>query len=394
MEGWERRALVEGLMAIVLLALIGLLTLLLYRVFAQNMANQTARMRAQEENARIFNSISDAVYRVDRAWRFTYVNAQGEKLFERSREQMEGRDMWSLFPALRNTLTPNEFERALNSGQATDFECHYPPTESWFHVKAYPDSHGLTVYLQDITARKQQELKVREQEHMDSLGKLTGGVAHDFNNLLTVIMGNTELLAEAVKHDPRLHSLTNVTLEATEKGAKLVSQLLAYARRQPLNPDKVDVNQLVTQMKGLLETAVGGTVAIDYELDATLHRALIDAGRLQDALINLCVNARDAMPQGGIIQIRTRNATLTPDTLPNAQPGQYVAVEVEDGGTGMDAQTLERVFEPFFTTKEVGRGSGLGLAMVHGFISQSKGFIDIDSELGRGTRVTLYMPVA
>ncbi len=239
--------------------------------------------------------------------------------------------------------------------------------------------------------------KLRQAQKMEAVGQLTGGVAHDFNNLLTVIIGNSELVAEGLKDRPRLRQMVAMTVKAAERGAELTGRLLAFSRRQPLDPSPTDVNRQIADMDPMLRRTLGEHVEIELVRGGGLWNAMIDPGQLENAILNLCLNARDAMPKGGRLTIETANAHLDAAyaaSQTEVEPGQYVMVAVSDTGTGMDAATLERAFEPFFTTKDVGKGSGLGLSMVYGFVKQSRGHVRIYSEPGHGTTVKLYLPRA
>lgn len=247
----------------------------------------------------------------------------------------------------------------------------------------------------DITERLALEEQLRQSQRLEAVGKMTGGVAHDFNNLLTIIMGNAELLEGALAGSPRLQALAEMIVGAAERGAKLSSQLLSFSRRQMLDPRAVDVNALLVRLEGLLKRAVGSQIVVYFRYAPELWTALIDASGLENALLNLSVNARDAMPNGGTLLIETRNVDVKKAEtghLAEVAVGQYVVIGVSDTGTGMDERTRLRAFDPFFTTKDVGKGSGLGLSMVHGFISQSRGQVTVESELGKGTTFELYLP--
>lgn len=249
----------------------------------------------------------------------------------------------------------------------------------------------------DITLQRRLEEQLNQAQRLDAIGQLTGGVAHDFNNLLTVILGNAEVLMESKVLEGKDQKLAQMILTAAERGAELTSRLLAFARKQPLDPKVIDVNKLVSGMDGLLRRLLGEQIEIEVVQRGGLWPALVDASQLENAIMNLCINARDAMPAGGRLTIETANAYL--DDAYTAQvaevrPGQYVMVAVSDSGMGMDEDTLAHAFEPFFTTKEVGKGSGLGLSMVYGFIKQSRGHVKIYTELGQGTTVKLYLPRA
>lgn len=247
----------------------------------------------------------------------------------------------------------------------------------------------------DITDRKRVEMQLAHSQRLDAVGKLTGGIAHDFNNLLTVIIGNSELLAAALADNARLHPLAQVTLDAAERSAALTQRLLAFGRRQMLEPKQININELLESMRDLLERAVGEQVTVKYWLRQDLWPATIDPGQLETAVLNLVINARDAMPKGGRIVIETSNSTLDEgyaEENPEVRPGEYVSIAVSDTGTGMPPEVVARVFEPFFTTKEVGKGTGLGLPTIYGFIKQSGGHVKIYSEVGHGTVVRLYIP--
>ncbi|MBP2295779.1 hybrid sensor histidine kinase/response regulator [Azospirillum rugosum] len=262
---------------------------------------------------------------------------------------------------------------------------------------------------QAIEARREAEARLNQAQKMETLGQLTGGIAHDFNNLLQAIGSALYLIEQKVPKDGARSVLaTSVRLaaEAVERGAALTQHLLAFSRRQHLEPRPVDVNALITGMSGLLGRTLGGTVAIGTALQDDLWPALVDPTQLEMALLNLSVNARDAMPGGGTLCIATANlrapattkdestATGVPAPPGDLPPGDYVGVSVRDSGTGMDEDVAARAFEPFFTTKEIGRGTGLGLSMVHGLSVQSGGGVRLDSRPGLGTTVTIYLPRA
>jgi nitrogen-specific signal transduction histidine kinase len=235
---------------------------------------------------------------------------------------------------------------------------------------------------------------LHQAQKMEAIGNLTGGMAHDFNNLLSVVIGNLDLLQDRLRNDREAMALSEAALQASIRGAELTRQLLAFARRQPLAPSAVDVNELVIGMIRLLERILEENIEVVLNTGPDIWPVLIDPAQLSAAIANLATNARDAMPKGGRLTIETKNTHLDADYValnPEVEPGDYVLLEVSDTGTGMSVETLSHVFEPFFTTKEVGRGTGLGLSMVFGFVKQSKGHIKIYSELGHGTIVRLYL---
>jgi len=256
---------------------------------------------------------------------------------------------------------------------------------------------GAVVVYRDVTDAIETERQLRQSQKMDAIGQLTGGVAHDFNNILTVITGTIDILARAVVADPALSAVAAMIDQAAERGAELTSRLLAFSRRQPLQPRETDVNGLIVETTKLLRPSLGEQVEIEQVLQEDAWAALIDRSELGTALINLAINARDAMPGGGKLTFRSANVIIDEsDTRMNdgVSAGSYVAIAVSDTGTGIPAALHDKVFEPFFTTKEVGKGTGLGLSMVYGFVKQSGGHIKIYSEEGVGTTVRLYLPRA
>ena len=248
---------------------------------------------------------------------------------------------------------------------------------------------------EEIAERLQAEDALRQAQKMEAVGQLTGGIAHDFNNLLTVIIGNIDTVARRLEadSDPRTRrSLTNARMGA-ERAAALTQRLLAFSRRQPLAPKVTDVARLLSGMSDLLTRSIPEAIAIQIQLAPDLRRIEVDQHQLENALLNLALNARDAMPQGGNLTISARNVEIEkPGAANGLPPNAYVAIAVSDNGSGMEAATVAKVFDPFFTTKEVGKGTGLGLSMVYGFAKQSGGYIEIDSALDVGTTVHLYLP--
>lgn len=353
--------------------------------------------RLSQRLERTLESITDAFYAFDHDWRFIYVNAEGERQAGDRRESMLGRNVWEIYPAAKQTLHYSEYHRAVERGQPVHFVDYYEPLDMWLEVSAYPTDYGLAVYQRDVTNQKRIEERSRQAQRLESIGQLTGGIAHDFNNMLTVIAGNTELILEQYPHDEQLVGLAEIIQNAARRGADLTSRLLAFARRQPLEPGPVDLNRLTGQIEKMLGRTLGEHVELEVVRSPGLWPAMIDPGQLEDALLNLCINARDAMPDGGQLTIETFNARIDEDYADRqleVDPGQYVGVAVTDTGEGIEPEVLSRIFEPFFTTKEKGRGTGLGLAMVYGFVKQSGGHVTVYSEPGEGTTVRLYLPRA
>jgi len=244
-------------------------------------------------------------------------------------------------------------------------------------------------------ALAQSQEQLRHAQKMEAMGQLTGGVAHDFNNLLTVIVGNLDMIARYADDPERVRRLTAAAQRAASRGGKLTHQLLVFARRQLLRPETVNANRLLLDFEGLIRRAVGETITLDLELYPALDPVRIDPMQFEAAMLNLVINARDAMLGGGHILVQTGNRVLGPDAVaaePETRPGTYAVITVKDTGAGIPAALLDKVFEPFFTTKDVGKGSGLGLSQVYGFVKESGGHVRIDSAEGAGTTVELWLP--
>jgi PAS domain S-box-containing protein len=253
----------------------------------------------------------------------------------------------------------------------------------------------IVVNARDVSEVEAMQEQLRQAQKMEVLGQLTGGVAHDFNNLLTAIIGNLELLETRVAADALAAKYVGAAVRAAENGARLIAQLLAFSRRQHLHPRTVDLNAVIAGMRDLLARTIGTTVQVETRLAPQLWPVLIDPTQIEIAILNLAVNARDAMPSGGTLTITTRNIPAGTETVPvEIGSGDCVCVAVCDTGTGMSREVLRAAVEPFFTTKEVGKGSGLGLSQVYGLVRQSDGGLHIDSAVGVGTRVSIYLPRA
>jgi PAS domain S-box-containing protein len=253
----------------------------------------------------------------------------------------------------------------------------------------------LVIQIVDVTERKTINDRLQRAQKMEAVGQLTGGLAHDFNNLLTIIIGNLQLLDGKVTTDEKSAKRLQEAQEAATKGSDLTRQLLAFARKQDLEPRDTSINDMVRGMQSLVSRTIGENIELKVETMAGDPRSLIDPSQLESAILNLAINARDAMPDGGKLTVETQSAYLDryyAEKNPEVVPGHYVLVAVSDSGTGMAPELIEKVFQPFFTTKSAGKGSGLGLAMVYGFIKQSGGHIQVYSEVGHGTSIKMYLP--
>jgi signal transduction histidine kinase len=264
--------------------------------------------------------------------------------------------------------------------------------------RSYPDEDGkvrtMAGVIMDVTDRHEVEERLNQAQKMEAIGQLTGGVAHDFNNLLTAIVGNLDIISRAPGNTARVERLARSALQAASRGGELTQKLLAFARKEVIQPETVNPNHLLNDFRDLLQRALGETIDLEIQLDATLDPVRLDPAQFQSAVLNLCVNARDAMPHGGKLKISTRNVRIGDESTvyPDARPGAYVVVSISDTGAGMEEGTLARAFEPFFTTKDAGSGTGLGLSQVYGFCRQTSGFARITSNVGQGTTVEMYLP--
>ncbi len=325
-------------------------------------------------------------------------------LADRPEHQAAVKAMWD------RALAGEEFTATEAFGDPKFDRRHY---EIKFNVLRNKDGRRIGAYqfVYDVTERLQARARfakaeeaLRQSQKMEAVGQLTGGIAHDFNNLLTVILGGLEQMDRGLSAIPdltvanRMRRSCDMAMQASHRAATLTSRLLAFSRRQPLDPKPVDANRLITGLADMLTRTLGEQVRLEVVVAPGLWMTQADVSALESALLNLAVNARDAMPEGGRLTIETGNAFLDDDYVSTiaepVRPGQYVLIAVTDTGIGMDGGTLEHVFEPFFTTKPVGQGTGLGLSQVYGFIGQSNGHVRIYSEVGQGTTIKLYLPRA
>jgi PAS domain S-box-containing protein len=333
--------------------------------------------------------------------RYTFVNEAFQKFTGRGEDIVLGKTAADLNAKEFADFIAGEDRNAVESRRVIQREIITPPEHGGrtaLLVK-FPvfDEHGEPVgvgtVMTDITEQKKIEVQLAQTQRIEALGQLTGGIAHDFNNLLTSILLNADVLTSLL--DDKLRPLAEAVRMAAERGADLTRRLLAFGRRQMLEPRPTNVKELLTGMGALMRRTLGEHIQIEFRHAADVWFATIDAGQLENAVLNLAVNARDAMPNGGKLTIETANAEFAADEAsPEIKPGQYVMIAVGDSGVGMPPDVLARAFEPFFTTKDVGKGTGLGLSMVYGFVKQSGGHARIQSEVGNGTVVRLYMPRA
>ncbi|MEH6437809.1 CHASE domain-containing protein [Massilia sp. DD77] len=377
------------------------------------------RIAAEQQRIRvILENAYDGFVAVDESGRITDWNAQATRIFGMGAEEAVGRPVETLLPEPRRAAFRAAFEGFKRGGPCsllgapTEVEVLHAsgrkvPAELAVALLPTGSVAGASVFVRDITPRREAEAReqLRQQrldearqgllraQKLEAVGKLTGGVAHDFNNILHIISANVQLMlrAEGPMNKKRLHSI----LDAVDRGAKLAGQLLAFARRQPLHPSVVDVRELLERVDSLLLRAAGDSITVERSAPPELWPTLVDPNQLENVLLNLVINARDAMEGAGTIALRLANVTVDAEAAqadPELTPGDYVQVAVSDTGQGMPREVMERAFEPFFTTKPEGKGTGLGLSMAHGFVRQSGGHIRLASTPGQGTTVTIYLP--
>ncbi len=370
-----------------------------------------ASVKKLEETERRFRLLVEgvtdyAIVMLDPAGHVTNWNAGAERIEGYSAEEIVGQH-FSLFYTeqdRRNGLPQQVIEAAARTGRYEHEGWRVRKDGSLFWAGAVVNAIrdpagqllGFAKITRDLTERRIAEERLRQAQKMEALGQLVGGVAHDFNNLLTAISGNIETLQRRLPTDAddNLQRLAKAAMHATSRGALMTSRLLAFSRRQPLEPKSVSVNSLIAGMSEILHQTLGETVQIETVLAAGLWAILVDANQLENALLNLAVNARDAMPHGGKLTIEAANTYLDEaySAIAEVPAGQYVGLFVSDTGTGMTPEVASNAFDPFFTTKEIGQGTGLGLSQVYGFIKQSGGYVKIYSEIGAGTTVKIYLP--
>jgi PAS domain S-box-containing protein len=355
-----------------------------------------------EERRRIFESSQDLILVTDAAGNLVQVSPSSIAILGYRPEEMVGLNVVR-FILPEDLDSAHEGMRLAQYGQPMrDIETRYTHkdghalTLAWMGTWSEPVRRHFFIG-RDLTEKLAAEAQLRHAQKMEAVGQLTGGIAHDFNNILTVITGTIEILSDAVADRPEIAAIAKMIDEAAERGAELTKHLLAFSRKQPLQPREVDINALIVETTKLLRPTLGEQVEIDLMLAEDAWTALVDPSQLTTGILNLALNARDAMPAGGKLALETKNIHLDQgyaEMHAEVTAGHYVMIAVSDTGSGIAADDLEKVFEPFFTTKEVGKGTGLGLSMVYGFVKQSNGHIKIYSEEGHGTTVKVYLPRA
>jgi len=376
--------------------------------FGRDMTERNAAEEKLEKARAFFNSIMEslpAMLLVKTAvdGKVALVNSAAEELLGYDRNEMIGKTITDLFPEQDAKIMLLHDKQALLMDKPVENEYNLTTRKLGvrrLRMKKFPllEEQGNTQYIvafaEDVTVQRQTEDQLFQAQKMEAVGQLTGGLAHDFNNLLAVIIGNLDIMAELAPSSPEHAELGAAALEAALSGAELTRRLLAFARRQPLKPEEVNANELVSGITRLLARTLGEDIKITLDLDPATKPVFVDRIQLETAITNLANNARDAMPAGGQLFVATRNGYLDRDYIekhPEVEFGEYVTIEISDTGQGMAPEVVERIFEPFYTTKGVGKGTGLGLSMVFGFLKQSAGHVSVYSEPGLGTTFRLYL---
>jgi two-component system, cell cycle sensor histidine kinase and response regulator CckA len=369
-------------------------------------ASEAAEVALRDSEARyrtLAEAAHDSIFIVDAAGRIEYVNAVGCEHFRRTAADTTGRSLWDVLPPATADEVWRQLSVALESNQRHYFEARLemPSGKKWFGTWCAPmlgdrSSAAVMGVCRDITDRKHLEREFAQAQKMEAVGRLAGGVAHDFNNLLTAIIGYSDILAETLRTNADLMESLEEVRKAGHRASQLTGQLLAFSRKSEPSATTIDLNALVTDLEKMLRRVIGEDVALDVITDPSLAPITADGGQLEQMIVNLVVNARDAMPDGGRLRIATANAVIDDafaQKHPGVVPGEYVAVTVQDSGCGMPPDVVARVFEPFFTTKPEGQGTGLGLSTVAGIVKRIGGSITIDSTPGCGTTFAIYLPV-
>ncbi|CCM75369.1 hybrid sensor histidine kinase/response regulator [Rhizobium mesoamericanum] len=369
------------------------------RKIQDDLAEREAHLRS------ILATVPDSMVVIDESGSVTSFSSAAEKLFGYSSREVIGRNVRMLMPSPYREEHDRYITDYLRTGRAKIIglgrvvkgrkkDGSIFPMELSVGEAVANERRIFTGFIRDLTSRQRIEEELRQSQKMEAVGQLTGGLAHDFNNLLTVVSGNLEMLAPLLAEDEQ-RELLREAQEAADDGAKLTAQLLAFGRRQPLKPESVDVGSLVSGFSELLRRTLGETIELRTSIKGNSHTALVDKSQLQNALLNLTLNARDAMPTGGSLTLEISRERLDSDyaqMFPELRPGDYILITVTDTGKGMSEEVRARAFEPFFTTKGVGVGTGLGLSMVYGFVKQLGGHVQISSELDKGTTIRIYLP--
>ena len=358
------------------------------RIYAEKLEAAANRLNA------VLESTTDLVLAVNADGKITYANQRAKNRFF-SDEDPTDAVLWTVFPKFAGSRFAEQIRLALDTNTRVNLEEEFfPELNATFDVHAYPSADGVAVYLKDVTEERELAEQLRQAQKMEAIGRLAGGVAHDFNNLLTIILGYGQVLGDTVEKGSLAHTASTEILKAADRAAALTQRLLAFSRKQILQPVILDLNSVVSGFESMLRRLIGEDIRISVQLDPAIGRIRADPNQIEQVVMNLAVNARDAMPEGGELTLRTYTIEVEPPQARHhdVAPGQYAVLSVTDSGIGMDAETKARIFEPFFTTKQVGKGTGLGLSTVYGIVQQSGGYLTVQSELHRGATFNVHLP--
>ena len=350
----------------------------------------TAAASAAERAIETLESMSDAFFTLDSEWKITYLNPQAELILGRRRDDLIGRDMWDEVPQVLGSGAEEEYRRASLEQVPVRFEQPYEPLGKIFEVRVYPVVRGLAVYLSDITEHRLRDVRLRQTERLETLGQLTAGIVHDFRNLLGAI-GGFAMLGRDSAGEPKSAQLFANIVSTSERAEALTSQLLAFSRQQELSPGSSDLNEVIEGFSSLLRQLMTRDVKLDLQLAPEPVFVFVDASQLEQVVVNLVVNSRDAIDGAGTVTLRTTSEDPTRGAA--HIEGDFGWLQVEDTGSGIPKDVLPHIFDPFFSTKERGAGTGLGLATIYGIVTQSGGSIFVDSKLGEGTTMSVALPV-
>ena len=357
---------------------------------------RTSAERAREKLERLLEELGDAFLGFDATQRITYANRRAEEFLGAPRHTLLGMSVRAAIESVDPSVSTDELQDALDAGQAACVEVHFPARQKTYEATVYSSSHERSLFLRDVTEQRSAEANLRSIEErlqkahrMEAVGQFAGSIAHDFNNILTIIASCSDFLAEDLKTEGETPKDLEEIRNAADRGAALVKQLMSFSRTQPAVESCSDVNTVISNFETLLHRLVGSSITVSLVLGEAVPDVDLAPTHIEQILLNLAANARDAMPSGGTLTIETSHVTRDAS---NGARRSYACVAVTDTGAGMDKELREQVFEAFFTTKEAGQGTGLGLATVHGIVERTGGTIEVDSEPGRGTSFRVYLP--
>jgi len=351
---------------------------------AEQMRTAAARLTS------VLESTSDCILAVNQESQIVYLNERARSKFSCG-SQLVGMNLREALSEVAGGVFFEHYDRAKTEKSPANCETFFPKLKAWFDVHFYPSPDGLAIYLREITEQRVLQEQLRQSQKMEAVGRLAGGVAHDFNNLLTIILGYSQQLTTSLPPDESLQHSAREIVNAGERAAALTQQLLAFSRKQVVQPRILQLNVIIQGMAGMLKRLIGEDIQLSVDLDPAIGPVKADLSQIEQVIMNLAVNSRDAMPEGGRLTITT--VDLHQSTEHGLlKPGRYAVLTVKDSGQGMDAVTKARLFEPFFTTKEQGKGTGLGLSTVYGIVQQWGGLISVESQLAQGTTFTIHLP--